>query len=99
MRSASLTSVELAALTRCSPGDSSRLLRFVFATQAVWLYESDDKLPVCAARERNWLSMVKMTSTLSAVSFALLIRFQFGDRVDMPVYEQQAQEPVRDNVS
>ncbi|BGP38397.1 hypothetical protein JCM10450v2_002342 [Rhodotorula kratochvilovae] len=46
------------------------------------------------ARERNFLSMVKMTVTLALVAAALLIRFQFGEEIDMPVFEKHAQTPL-----
>ncbi|GAA5892858.1 hypothetical protein JCM8208_004106 [Rhodotorula glutinis] len=46
------------------------------------------------ARERNFLSMVKMSTTLALVSAALLIRFQFGEEVSMPRFERYAQTPL-----
>ncbi|GAA5976767.1 hypothetical protein JCM10908_005625 [Rhodotorula pacifica] len=45
------------------------------------------------ARERNFLSWLKLTVSLAVISAALLVRFQFGGVV-MPDWEQHAQEPL-----
>ncbi|GAA6055367.1 hypothetical protein JCM3770_001074 [Rhodotorula araucariae] len=46
------------------------------------------------ARERNFLSMIKLTTTLALVAASLLIRFQFGEQIDMPNFEKHAQTPL-----
>ncbi|BGP01169.1 hypothetical protein NBRC10513v2_002121 [Rhodotorula toruloides] len=46
------------------------------------------------ARERNFLSWIKLSSTLAVLSAALLIRFQFGSQVQLPEWEQKAQVPL-----
>ncbi|BGP23205.1 DUF202 domain protein [Rhodotorula toruloides] len=46
------------------------------------------------ARERNFLSWIKLSSTLAVLSAALLIRFQFGSQVQLPDWEEKAQVPL-----
>ncbi|TNY22370.1 hypothetical protein DMC30DRAFT_147981 [Rhodotorula diobovata] len=46
------------------------------------------------ARERNFLSLVKLATTLALVAACLLIRFQFGDEISMPAFEKYAQTPL-----
>ncbi|GAA6000507.1 hypothetical protein JCM10207_008043 [Rhodosporidiobolus poonsookiae] len=46
------------------------------------------------ARERNFLSWIKLSSTLAVISASLLIRFQFGTRIGMPDWEVAAETPL-----
>ncbi|GAA5881643.1 hypothetical protein JCM1840_004229 [Sporobolomyces johnsonii] len=46
------------------------------------------------ARERTFLSWIKLTVILLAISSALLIRFQFGQGIQLPQYELDAQVPL-----
>lgn len=50
------------------------------------------------ARERNWLSWVKLSTTLSVISAAMLLRFQFGEQIKVPGYEVASEIPVSDCV-
>ncbi|KWU43555.1 hypothetical protein RHOSPDRAFT_34865 [Rhodotorula sp. JG-1b] len=45
------------------------------------------------ARERNFLSWLKLTVSLAVISAALLVRFQFGGGT-LPDWEKHAQEPL-----
>lgn len=79
------------------PFDPSRQL----ATTSVQLTsrfkrsECDADRVLSSARERNFLSWIKLSSTLAVLSAALLIRFQFGSQVQLPEWEEKAQVPVR----
>lgn len=46
------------------------------------------------ARERNWLSWVKLSVTLFVITAALLLRFSFSSH-PLPHYEYDAERPVR----
>ncbi|BGP14352.1 hypothetical protein JCM10213v2_002299 [Rhodosporidiobolus nylandii] len=46
------------------------------------------------ARERNFLSWIKLATTLAIISAALLIRFQFGKEISMPQWEIDAEVPL-----
>ncbi|CEQ42192.1 SPOSA6832_03970 [Sporobolomyces salmonicolor] len=46
------------------------------------------------ARERTFLSWIKLTIILLAIFSALLIRFQFGQDIRLPQYELDAQVPL-----
>ncbi|GAA5976558.1 hypothetical protein JCM11641_001339 [Rhodosporidiobolus odoratus] len=46
------------------------------------------------ARERNFLSWIKLATTLAIISAALLIRFQFGKAVFMPQWEIDGEIPL-----
>lgn len=49
-----------------------------------------------AARERNWLTWVRLSVTLSVISAALFLRFQFGATLGkIPKFELEAEMPVR----
>jgi hypothetical protein len=53
--------------------------------------------PRLSARERNFLSWLKLTVSLAVISAALLVRFQFGGGT-LPDWEKHAQEPVRSSL-
>ncbi|ORY74286.1 hypothetical protein BCR35DRAFT_306737 [Leucosporidium creatinivorum] len=46
------------------------------------------------ARERNWLSWVKLSTTLAVISAAMLLRFQFGEQIKVPGYEVASEIPL-----
>ncbi|GAA6034889.1 hypothetical protein JCM8097_009352 [Rhodosporidiobolus ruineniae] len=46
------------------------------------------------ARERNFLSYIKLATTLAIISASLLIRFQFGRTIEMPRWEVEAEVPL-----
>ncbi|POY72562.1 hypothetical protein BMF94_4389 [Rhodotorula taiwanensis] len=45
------------------------------------------------ARERNFMSWIKLTVSLAVISVALLVRFQFGSGT-LPEWEQRGQMPL-----
>ncbi|GAA5948769.1 hypothetical protein JCM21900_005290 [Sporobolomyces salmonicolor] len=66
---------------------------------AVWKEAAGEKgieraKNVLATRERTFLSWIKLTIILLAISSALLIRFQFGQDIRLPQYELDAQVPL-----